>query len=141
MKKIALSTAVYNIANIKNRQEKIDVLRKVHWENKDIQYLLRLAFDPNVKWQLPPGEVPYKPSDEADTEAVLYTEMRRLAIFLEGNPQYQNLQQDRRQQLFIQLLEGLHPADAKMIMAIKDKQLPFKGLDADVVRDAWPGIF
>ena len=53
---------------------------------------------------------------------------------------YPNLKQVKREQMFIELLENVAPADAKMLCAIKDKKLPFKGITEDMVREAFPGL-
>ena len=48
--------------------------------------------------------------------------------------------QVKREQLFIELLENVTPADAKLLCAIKDKKLPWKGIDESMVREAFPGL-
>jgi hypothetical protein len=68
----------------------------------------------------------------------LFAEIRRLYLFLKGgNP---NLTKLRRETLFIELLESVHPSDAKILIAIKDKKLPYKGLTAKLVKEAFPGL-
>jgi len=54
----------------------------------------------------------------------------------EGNP---NLNAMRREQLFIQLLEGLHVSEAEIVIAVKDKSLnkKYKGLNASTVKAAF----
>ena len=41
--------------------------------------------------------------------------------------------------MFVQLLEGLHPDEAEILIAAKDKALhrKFKGLSANVVKEAF----
>ena len=45
----------------------------------------------------------------------------------------------KREQLFIQLLEGLPEQEAKLVIAAKDKKLSkiYKGLNANTVREAF----
>jgi hypothetical protein len=99
--------------------------------------LLRLALDPKIKFLLPEGPTPFKPS-EYDEPGILYAETRRLYIFLEGGNT--NLKSIRREALWIDLLGALHKDDAKLLDLIKDKQLP-AGLKADVVLAAFPDLF
>jgi hypothetical protein len=54
-----------------------------------------------------------------------------------GNP---NLSKIRRETLFIQLLESIHPKDAILLSSIKDKKIPFKGLTKKIVHQAFPDI-
>jgi hypothetical protein len=69
---------------------------------------------------------------------MLYSETRRLYIFIEGgNP---NIPRVKREALFIAMLESLAPADAKLICAAKDKKLPYKGLTVKLINEAFPGL-
>lgn len=99
--------------------------------------LLRCALDPDVKFLLPEGPTPYKPS-EYDEPGILYAEIRRLYVFLEGGSP--NLKSIRREKLWIDLLGAVHKDDAKLLDLIKDKQLP-AGLKTDVVLAAFPDLF
>jgi hypothetical protein len=69
---------------------------------------------------------------------VLYAEVRKLYLFVKGGND--NLKPLRRETLFIQLLESLAPADADLLCAIKDKKMPYKGIDAKIIREAFPGL-
>ena len=100
--------------------------------------ILKYAYDPNIVWDLPEGEPPYKPCPFPAQEMRLFAEIRRLYLFIKGgNP---NLTKLRRETLFIELLESVHPSDAKVLVAIKDKKLPYKGITAKLVKEAFPGL-
>jgi hypothetical protein len=100
--------------------------------------ILKYAFDPSIKFVLPEGAPPYKPCDFLDQEARLYTELRRMYLFIEGgNP---NLTKVKREFLFIQLIESIDKGDAELLVAVKDKKLPYKGLTASVVKKAFPNL-
>jgi hypothetical protein len=60
-------------------------------------------------------------------------EMRRLYIFTKAQP----LARLRREQLFIELLESVHPSEAKILCAIKDQTLDkmYKNITADLAAD------
>lgn len=100
-----------------------------------IRTLLRLAIDPNIKFALPEGETPYKPS-EFNEPGILYSEVRRLYIFLEGGP---NLRSHKRETLWVDLMNNVHPADAKLLDLIKDKKLP-AGITEAIVLAAFPDL-
>jgi hypothetical protein len=107
-------------------------------DSPTLRAVLQGAFDPNVKWQLPEGAPPYKPNDLVDQHHRLFTETRKLYLFIEGgNP---NLNQLRREALFIEFLEALDPDDAKLMLAVKDKQLPYPNITIDIVNKAFPGL-
>lgn len=100
--------------------------------------LLQGVFDSRIKWLLPEGPVPYKPSKRENIEGALYSETRRLYLFVEnGNTK---LSQVKREFLFIELLENLDPRDAKLLEHVKDKKLPYPSINAELFRAAFPDV-
>ncbi len=59
-------------------------------------------------------------------------------LFLEGGND--NLTPLRREQLFISLLESIDKEDAKLMLAAKDKKIPYKGITTKLVNTAFPGL-
>lgn len=132
-----------SISEILSRASKIsDVDQRVTWlRANDIQPLrvvLHYALDPRIKWLLPETDPPYKPNQLVDQDLRLYTEVRRFYLFVEGG--HQTLKQLKRETLFIEMLESLHPEDAKLILAAKNKKVPYEGITAEVVNAAFPGL-
>ena len=118
------------------------LFRSIDWLYKNdspaLRAILKYAYDPKVKFILPEGAPPYKQNQLPDLQSVLYSELRKLYLFVEGgNP---NLKQTRREYLFIQLLENLDKEDAELIVAVKDKKIPYKGITAKLVKEAFPGL-
>lgn len=94
-----------------------------------LKMLLEYAFLLEKKFILPIGDPPYKP-DAAPLGMCptnLMQEIRRLYIFTAAKDLYPT----RREQLFIQLLETVHPSEAKLMLAVKDQTLLelYPGLD------------
>jgi hypothetical protein len=105
-----------------------------------LKAVLGFCFDPKIKWLLPEGAPPYKAADTGeDLQGVLYSEYRRLWIFVES-VEYKDLRQMKREQLFSQFLEGLDPDDAKLIISIKDGKMPYKGITKPLVAEAFPNL-
>lgn len=122
------------------REQKIKILKA--YDHMVLRGILRLAFDPNVKMLLPEGEPPFKKDKEVSdgySETNLFVEYRRFYIWLDPT---KNISKVRREQLFIQLLEGLHWKEAEVICLAKDKNLTkrYKTLKEDIVREAFPQI-
>ena len=133
----AVSKILKEASEIKAKKERVAFLRS-HHPNELMKLLLKYTYDPNIKFALPPGTPPFKESEVIDADGRLYTEMRRLYLFLEGgNPDLSAL---RRETLFIQLLESIDPDDAKLMIGVKDKKLPYKGITEAVVREAFPNL-
>ena len=124
-------------SKLPNDEEKIKCLRAN--DNSAIRTILNIALNPAIVWALPEGSPPYTPCEHPHQENMLYSEIRRLYLFIEGgNP---NLKPLRREVMFIELLQSIDPQDAKLLLAAKEKTLPYPGLDDRIVRLAYPGIF
>jgi hypothetical protein len=135
--KLGVAEILQNISKLPRRDQRLAELQK-HADNMPLKTVLQGAFDPRIKWLLPEGTPPYKKSDLTDLEGVFYAECRKLYLFVEGGNS--NLKPVRREALFIQLLESIAPADADLLCAIKDKKMPYKGINQQLVREAFPGL-
>jgi len=63
-------------------------------------------------------------------------EARTLPLYLYGNRP--DLKKHQRENLFIGLLESLHPKDAALLIAVKDKKV--EGLNIATINEAFPGL-
>ena len=72
---------------------------------------------------LPEGLVPYEANDApVGTEhTLLEKEYRKLYLFFKGGSS--SLKQTQRENLFIQMLEGLSKEEAELLILVKDKAL------------------
>jgi len=131
---LAISEILDLVKEAKDVQTKVSLLRQ--YDNETLRYILELAFHPNVGWWLPEGAPPYKPSEVLDSEGRLYQEARTLHLYLSGNRP--DIKQVQREMLFIGLLESLHPKDANLLIAVKDKKV--EGLNAATINEAFPGL-
>ena len=121
----------------KTKNKKVEILRK--YNSDALRMVIKSSFDPNIVWVMPKGNVPYTPNDApAGTEHTrLATEAKKLYRFIRGGdnitPQF------KKEQMFVQMLEGLHKDEAELLCYAKDKQLHkiVKGLSAPVVRQAF----
>lgn len=100
-----------------------------------LKILFEYAFIPENKMDLPSGEPPYKP-DAAPigmSPANLRMEMKKLYVFKRAD-----LKPIKREQLFIDLLENIHPEEAKLLIAVKDQKLSklYKKVTRKVVEGA-----
>lgn len=126
------------------KTEKIAVLQR--YNNTTLQQILRLNFDPNVKIDLPAGPAPYKARRDVPvelTESNLYNEARRLYLFEAGHPKRPaGLKKLQQENIWIQILEGIHHTEADMLNLVKDKKLSsaYKGLTEALIREAFPAL-
>ena len=125
------------VNNAKTKDKKIQVLKK--HDNDSLRMVIKSSFDPKIKWVLPEGAVPYKPNDAPDgTEHTLLSqEAKRLYHFIQGADNVTPRAQ--KENMYIQMLEGLHRDEAEVLVYAKDKILhqKYKGLSHEVVKTAF----
>ena len=108
-----LSEVLALVSKQKTKAKKIQTLKQ--YESLHLKSVLIWNFDESVKSMLPDGDVPFKKNDA--------------------------LRPMKREQLFMQLLEGLHPDEAEIICLVKDKNLKKKyRLTRAIVEEAFPDI-
>lgn len=85
-----------------------------------LKLIFEYSFDPSKKMILPEGTPPFKPAAEplGMTPTNLFGEMRRLYVFCRAD-----LKPVKREGLFISMLEGCHPTEAEVLIAVKDQTL------------------
>ena len=125
------------INNAKDKPRKLKVLKE--HDSVPLRQVLKGAFDPNIKWLLPPGDVPYTANDApVGTEhTLLQQEAKRLYLFTEGGDS--TLSSTKRETLFIQMLEGLCAEEAEFLVNVVNKRVnnKYKGVTANLVKDAF----
>ncbi len=151
----------------RTKAKKVEVLQR--YADPSIKTLFIWNFDPTVISILPPGEVPYgNTKEDGQTTGTLTSKINdavgmmnemgtsslgsqdqgRSSIRKEyqnfynfvkgGNDQLSSL---RRETMFINILEGLHPLEAEIICLVKDKNLESKyKISKEVVSEAYPDI-
>ena len=139
---MAGSTLLYSeildkVHKAKTKDQKVLILKQNNSEG--LRMVLKSSFDPKIKWSIPEGEVPYRANDvPAGTEhTVLAMESKKLWHFIKGADR--QTPQHKKEQMFIQMLEGLHDSEAKLLIAAKDKRIHqvYKGLSTNVVKEAF----
>ena len=148
----------------RSNAKKVEALKK--YEHDSIKALFIWNYDDSVISLLPPGEVPYSSlQEEQSTSGTLSTrinqqsetmrynntpnankghttlrrEWTKLYNFIKGGND--TLNGLRRETMFIQILQGLHPLDAEILCLIKDKDLESKyAIPKKSVIQAYPDI-
>lgn len=125
------------VAKKRKKVDKSVLLVDTVKSNPHVMTILKYVFKESILWDLPEGDPPYKPQPkEADLQNVLYSDFRRIKIFMKG--EYPQMRPIKRETLFIEFLESLDPDDAKLLIAMKDKKSPYKGLTKKLVCDTFP---
>ena len=104
--------------------KKVEVLQE--YSTDALKAILIWNFDDTAVSMVPEGEVPYEKNDVpiGTDHTSLRKEWKNLYHFVQGGNN--TLSPIRRETMFIQMLEGLHPEEAKIICLVKDKDLESK---------------
>ena len=101
--------------------------------------ILRGTFDESLSFLLPEGKPPYNPNRPESVPSTLLREHRKFGYFVKGGPGT-NMQAYRREQMFVQMLESVHPDDALLVLSMVAKKSPVKGLTKKLVQEALPNL-
>ena len=156
------------VSRQRSKAKKIEALRK--YEDISLKIILIWNFDESVVSVLPPGEVPYHGYDAQNTysgtlstklshevrtmhekgdfslgssdqqgHTTIRRESKNFYHFIKGgNDGMNNI---RRETMFINILEGLHPLEAEIVCLCKDKGLgKVYKITKDIVAEAFPDI-
>ncbi len=151
----------------RSNAKKVQVLQR--YIHPSIKTLFIWNFDPTVISILPQGEVPYSSAGEQNVssgtlsgkindavgkmdemgsrslgsqdqgQTTIRREFQNFYNFVKGGND--SLSSLRRETMFINILEGLHPLEAEILCLVKDKNLESKyKISQDVVSAAYPDI-
>ena len=156
------------VSRQRSNAKKVEVLKK--YEHPSLKAIFIWNFDESIISVLPQGEVPYSGYDEQNTYSGTLTtkiseevrkmhetgsfslgtsdkqghttirrEFKNFYHFIKGgNDAMNNI---RRETMFINILEGLHPLEAEIIVLVKDKKLSNKyKITKEIVAEAYPDI-
>jgi hypothetical protein len=133
---LSLSEIITKATEQKTKEDKIAWLRKN--ESVPLKTILKFMYDPKIVFLVPNTPPPWKKNGYVGVEGMLYKEARRLRIFVKGGG-YDGLDQIKREQLFISLLEDINDNDAEMLCKMI-AQKPLKGLSRAVVHEAFEDL-
>jgi|TARA_B100000085_G_scaffold133192_1_gene121247 hypothetical protein len=123
----------------RSKAKKVEILKE--YENDALKTIFIWNFDDTVISVVPEGDVPYQKNDVpvGTDHTSLRKEYKHLYNFVKGGND--SLSSLRRETMFIQILEGLHPEEAEILCLTKDKRLQSKyKVTYDVVKEAYPDI-
>ena len=152
----------------RSKAKKVEVLKR--YEDPSLKALLIWNFDESIISLLPEGEVPYTGYDEQTSYSGTLTtkitqdirrmhetgsfsmgatdnqgrttirrEFKNFYHFLKGGND--GLNSIRRETMFINILQGLHPLEAEIVVLVKDKNLEEKyKITKEIVSEAYPDI-
>ena len=125
----------------KNKKERMDVIGRNL--SPTLVKIFELAYHPQYQWKIKELPENYKiPNDilPGITFDNLNSQLRRLYLFRVGDRTAESLNEKRRTEILIQMLESIEPREAEVILGIFQKDLGVKGLDYKFVKEAFPNL-
>lgn len=129
---------IESVSKAPKRADKIAILQQHQnvWALKD---LLRGNYDDRVQWNLPKGSVPYTPAEERSVPSNFMKQNVKFKYFVKGGVGDQ-MPSVKRERIFLDMIETIHPKDAELVIAMVNKNLKIKGLTKKLVEEAFPGL-
>jgi hypothetical protein len=162
---------IFEVLNFVSKQrtnsKKVEILKK--YEDSSLKAIFIWNFDETIVSLLPPGEVPYSSVGEQNSfsgtlsekiddavvkmqeigsnslgsqdqgRSTIRKEYTKLYNFVKGGND--SLSSLRRETMFINILEGLHPLEAEILCLCKDKKLQTKyKITKEIISEAYPDI-
>jgi hypothetical protein len=134
-----ISEVLRKANNAKTKEEK----KRILLENNTqvLRSLFIWNFDESVVSMLPEGEVPFttNPAPEGTDHLLLENEGKKMFHFVKGGS---NITQSKREQIFLAMLEQLHPDEAEILCLVKDKNLQKKytRISKALIQETFPQI-
>ena len=150
--KTLLSEVLQRVSNAKNKAEKVKILQE--YKSEALKKILLCNFAGSISFVFPDGATPYTPLDRPKgiQHQTLFNEQRLLDKFIKktingvtyygcsGTPK-PNIQQLKKEHIWIQLLETLHSEESEVLDLVKDKKLTSKyKITKQNVIDAFPEL-
>jgi len=120
----------------RSRPKKVKILQQHN--SVPLQDYLRCVFDDRVQFLLPDTPPPYTPNKEESAPSSWRRQNTKLQYLVKGPGN--KVQQIKRESIFIQMLEAVHPKDAKLLCEMVNKRTPARGLTKKLVQEAFPDL-
>jgi len=119
--------------------KKIEILQR--FNQNYVKSVLIWNFDSSIISDMPEGEVPIQPKEnpEVNPSSSIKKEWSKFYNFVKGGNDTMN--KLRKETMFINILENLHPLEAEILILVKDKKLQTKyNITKEIVSEAYPDI-
>ena len=125
-------------AKKRSKKDKVNALRE--YNIMPVRDVLQGTFDDKIQWNLPDGPVPFRPSSEESPPSSLLKAHLNFKYFVKGLRESSQLTNIKREKMFIDMCESIHPREAEVIIAMINKESPVKGITKNIVKEAFPDL-
>ena len=133
-----ISEVLKNVNKLGTKGDRVKYLQEQ--DCTALKDILRINFDETVSLSLPDGEPPFKKFDVSGEKLPkeLRFEYPKFRNFVQAATP--KLNQFKRETIFIDLLESVHPNDAVLFCEAKDKNIKLKYVTKAMIKTAFPNL-
>jgi hypothetical protein len=123
------------VSAAKKKADKISILKQN--DSTALRTVIQGCYHPGINLDLPEGDPPYEACDAHNAPSSLHRKWKDFGYFTGAHTK--KLGKVKIEIMFIQLLESIHPEDAKIVLQMKAKK-PFKGISSALVKEVYPNL-
>ena len=139
LKRVELFEILDQVDKSKSEEEAVKVLQKFGAQYTSVKDYLRCVFDERIQFLLPDGKPPYAPADPNQIPSTWHKEHLKLKYFIRRGAS-DDVGQMKRERLFINTLESVHPEDALIMCKMVEKKTTTPKLTKEVADKAFPNL-
>ena len=126
-------------SKLKNKKDKVEFLSRYRFR-KDMELIIKGAYHPAIVWLVPDGPLP-EGVQFSDVPAVdladdrLNRAHRQFRYLVKGGP---DMKQAKREDIYLNILRSVHESEAKLLMSVVGKKIPYKGMTRALMLETFP---
>jgi len=117
--------------------ERVSLMQSFGKQYTSFTDYLRCVFDERIQFLLPEGKPPYNPNK--NPPSTWHKQHMQLKFWVKGM-QGEQANPIRREKLFLDMLESVHPDDALLLVDMIAKKTPSKVLTRELVEESFPNL-
>ena len=126
-------------SKLKAKKDKIEFLSQYR-HRKDLEHIVKGAYHPAIVWLVPDGPLPenVKLSDVPGPDLAedrLNRAWRQFPYLVKGGP---DMKQSKREDIYLNILRSVHVSEAKLLMSVVGKKIPYKGMTRALMLETFP---
>ena len=126
-------------SKLKSKKDKVEFLSQ-YKNRRDMEHIIKGAYHPAIVWLVPDGPLP-EGVQLSDVPAVdladdrLIRAHRQFQYLVKGGP---DMKQSKREDIYLNILRAVHESEAKLLMSVVGKKLPYKGMTRALMLETFP---
>ncbi len=126
-------------SKLKAKKDKVEFLSQ-YSHRKDLEHIVKGAYHPAIVWLIPDGPLP-EGVQFSDVPAVdladdrLIRAYRQFQYLVKGGP---DMKQSKREEVYLNILRSIHVSEAKLLMSVVSKKIPYKGMTRALMLETFP---